>query len=179
MNRIQRPASDELIERFARMTHSPRGLYASGNETYLQLLERLPKDDRPVSVCGSKIDVKHDWRKAAGIALIAGIGLAFAGVYTYHYYAATEADSEISVPTVTPTLVQTLEFVDTPLSDIVESLNEAYGLRIVIASAELADYRMTATFSTEEPIEDVLSVLCEAGGFSYVQSGSDYILTLP
>lgn len=178
MNRIQRPTSDTLIERFARMTHSPRGLYASGNETYLQLLERLPKDDRPVSVCGSKVE-GHSWRKAAGIALIAGIGLAFAGVYTYHYYAATEADSETSVPTVTPTLVQTLEFIDTPLADIVESLNEAYGLRIVIASAELADYRMTATFSTDEPIEDVLSILCEAGGFSYLQSGSDYILTLP
>lgn len=43
---------------------------------------------------------------------------------------------------------------------------EAYGVDIHIEDAELAEYRVTAKFSTDEPLKDVRDILAEVADFT-------------
>lgn len=169
-------SSDEIIERFSHMTHSPRGSYSSGDNTYRELLSRLPDNDRPVVDQEIQIGRKRNWSTAASIAIVAGIGIAIAGVYTFRnelYHIIEPEATETSIPEIS---VQTLVFDESPLSDIIAALSQAYGVEIIVASPELENYCLTATFTTDETIGDVLDALCEVGGFLYEIQDNVYVI---
>lgn len=174
-----------IIERFTRLTHSPRGQYAASDETYQQLLSRLSEapmsqtgktTSNTINTIGSSSANSHRWSAAASVALIVGIGIAIAGVYTFRGYIfnTTQQPTEISVPT-TPQ-IRTLAFDNAPLSDIIASLSEAYSTEILIADQDLASYRITATFSTDESLSDILDALSQVSGFRYHLEGDKYII---
>lgn len=169
--------TDEIIEQLARRTHSPRGKYAPSDATYQELLERLPATDRPVLGSHAEGGRKIRWNAAAGLLLLVGIGAAFAGIYTFRHELfgsdVEDQPTDIPVSSVSPRL---LVFDNLPLADIAEQLSEAYGVEIIIASPELAVYRMTATFSTDEALDDVLDALSEVGGFDVERTSSAYSL---
>lgn len=167
---------DEIIERFSRLTHSPRDPYASGDEIYRELLSRLPENDRPVVGSDVQIGRKRKWSTAASIALVAGVGIAIAGVYTFRHELFPITEPETIENPVPVNRIQTLVFDNVPLSEIVVSLSQAYGVEINIASGELENYCLTATISTEEVLDEVLDALCEVGGFSYEIKGNVYII---
>lgn len=201
-----------IIERFTRLTHSPRGQYAASDETYQQLLSRLSEapmsqtgntTSNTINTIGSNIDNttignytsktkesnignrnnaesssanSHRWSAAASVALIVGIGIAIAGVYTFRGYifSSTQQPTEISVPTAPQ--IRTLAFDNIPLSDIVASLSEAYSTEIIIADQDLASYCITATFSTDESLPDILDALSLVSGFRYHLEDDKYII---
>lgn len=200
---------ENIIERFSRLTHSPRGQYAASDETYQQLLSRLseaPVDQtgettsNTINTIDSNIDnttignytsktkesiigngnnvgsSSHRWSAAASVALIVGIGIAIAGVYTFRGYifSSTQQPTEISVPTAPQ--ISTLAFDNAPLSDIIASLSEAYSTEILIADPDLASYCITATFSTDESLSDILDALSQVSGFRYHLEGDKYII---
>lgn len=174
-----------IIERFTRLTHSPRGKYAASDETYQQLLSRLSEapmaqtsetTSNTINTIGNSSANSHRWSAAASVALIVGIGIAIAGVYTFRGYifSSTQQPTEISVPT-TPQ-IRTLAFDNAPLSDIVASLSEAYSTEILITDPDLASYCITATFSTDESLSDILDALSQVSGFRYHLEGDKYII---
>lgn len=167
---------DEIIERFSRLTHSPRGSYASEDEAYRELLNRIPENDRPVVGRDVQIGRKSKWSTAASIALVAGIGIAIAGVYSFRHELFSAMEPEPIENTLQVNRIQTLVFDNVPLSEIVVSLSQAYGVEIDIASIELENYCITATITTDEAFDEVLDVLCEVGGFSYEIIDNVYII---
>ncbi len=62
-----------------------------------------------------------------------------------------------------------LSFRQTPLHEIVCRLENAYRTDIRLADSIPSGYRITATFDADEPLTDVLTVLCAASGFRYSQ----------
>lgn len=175
-----------IIERFTRLTHSPRGQYAASDETYQQLLSRLSEapiaqtndnTSKAISKTNNTIGSRsHRWSAAASLALIVGIGIAIAGVYTFRGYIfnTTQQPTEISVPTAPQ--IRTLAFDSAPLSDIIASLSEAYSTEILITDPDLASYCITATFSTDESLPDILDALSQVSGFRYHLEGDKYII---
>lgn len=164
---------DQIIDSLSQATHSPRGRYAAKDAIYRQLLDRLPQSDLP------KKDVlvvhRRRWSIAASIVLV--VGLAIAGVYSYRQVLFPGDEAETSVlHSSSAASAQILVFDDTPLSDIVNELKEAYNVNIEISDAEIVNYRITADFSTDEPIEDVLDAICEVGGFVVDATDLGYVI---
>lgn len=172
--------TDHLIDRFARLTHSPRGRFAANDETYRQLISRLTEAPvaRTQNPTGTSIGTRtRRWSAAAGVAAVIGFGIAIAGIYVYNdgFFSDNDSAQNESIVTGTAT-ARTLVFENQPLSDIASALSEAYGVTIRIDDPTLSAYRLTATFSTDEPLHDVLDILAEAGSFSYVADDNVIIL---
>ena len=173
---------ETIIERFSRLTHSPRGRYAANEKTYKELLSRL--SDAPVvqdPVCtkndtvGKPSVYAHRWSAAASVALIIGIGIAIAGVYTFRS-SLFPADGPDEIPVPSTTVVQSLVFDNTTLEHVVSAVSDAYGVEISFANPSLASYRITATFSTDEPIEEILDAITEVCGLSYYKTEDGYVV---
>lgn len=71
----------------------------------------------------------------------------------------------------------TKEFVcdDTPLWKLVQTLNEAYGVRIEIADPQVAKLPLTTTFR-DEPLENILRVISETFNLAVEHEGNRIIL---
>lgn len=168
-------ASNDILGRLAHRTHSPRGQYAATGQTYQSLLERIPAEQRPA--IGRQRTVFPRWSAAACLWLVVGIGLAIAGVW-YHQYQLTPSASDDIVtseqPDTTET-IRTLVYEQVPLCDIAAELSEIFRTPIQIVDPDLRDYCITATFSTDEPLDEILSVLAEIGRFE-VNKTSDTII---
>lgn len=173
-------SADQFIERFAHLTHSPRGQYAASEETYRQLLDRLPDYDRPrteISTAAYTHTTAHRWSTAASVALIVGIGLAIAGVYTFRDEIFTGRETApAGSPDIEMRTGRTLVFDNQPLAEIIGTLSETYDINIEIKDSELASFCITATFSTDEPLDEVLTILAEVGRFSYEETDSGYVI---
>ena len=181
---------ENIIERFTRLTHSPRGQYAASDETFKELLSRLSDvsvAQNPLSTTGGNVGNTtgknagdrfrgtRRWSTAASVAFIVGIGIAIAGVYTFrNSIFTTDSPAEISVPSTT--VAQSLVFDNAALGDVVTALSDAYGVEISFSQPSLASYRITATFSTDEPIEDILDAITEVSGLSYHSTGNVYVI---
>lgn len=163
---------DQIIDRFAHLTHTPRGRYADHEAAYRQLLERLPKEDYPRQVAASR-----HWSAAASIALVVGIGIAIAGVYTYRSgYFSTQEEMPGASAVPEAITAQTLVFDNTPLAEIAAILSEAYHTDITLSDPTLATYRITAAFSTDEPLEEILSALTDVSGLAYSEVDGGYVI---
>jgi len=64
---------------------------------------------------------------------------------------------------------------DTPLPTLVQALNEAYDVNIIIGKASLNNLRINTTFNNES-IDTVLLIIAETMGIETVRSGSTIIL---
>lgn len=71
-----------------------------------------------------------------------------------------------------------LLFKNTPLLEIAQSLSNAYRTEIRITDPLLQTYRMTASFSEEETLEEILTLLCRNQQFEYKQIQSFITITL-
>lgn len=60
-------------------------------------------------------------------------------------------------------------FDDMPLQDIVRELSNSFGATILVNDTALQNYRISARFRSGEDLETILSVLHNAGYFSYSQ----------
>lgn len=172
---------DKQIEYFSQRTHLPHGRYAANEEIYRELLVRLPESDYPCQDIPALVPARgrgkaRRWSVAASVALVVGIGIAIASVYTYRsgFFSGSNPVRE-QVPASSETISsQTLVFDNTPLSQIVASLSEVYDVHIIFRDPFLADCRITATFSTDETLEDILDAITDVSGLAYRKVNSGY-----
>jgi ferric-dicitrate binding protein FerR (iron transport regulator) len=162
---------DKRLEQLTSATHAPRGKH-SREESWRLLQARL--SDAPAA---APAPTPHPaktrrlttrWRT---IAAAASIALLFAaGSYAaYHYVATTHAEqrdprTRIDLPQVEPDV---MHFDDVPLADIAATLGAAYGVSIRVEGDTLRTFRMTATFTTDESLDEVLALLCRNQTFTY------------
>lgn len=71
----------------------------------------------------------------------------------------------------------TLLFKSIPLQEIVQQLSNAFHTDIRIEDADLQNYRMTATFSAGETLEEILSLLCRNQKFEYTKTNDIITIT--
>lgn len=172
---------DKQIEYFSKRTHLPRGRYAASEEIYRELLGRLPESDYPCQDIPALVPARgranaRRWSAAASVALVVGIGIAIAGVYTYRsgfFFSGSDPVPE-QVPASETISSQTLVFDNTPLSQIFAILSEVYDIHIIFRDPALADCRITATFSTDETLEDILDAITDVCGFAYRKVNGGY-----
>ncbi len=167
---------DRLIEFFSQHTHSPERNDEAMEQTYQKLLYRIDVSQPKVVKFATRHTPFVRWSAAAGIILLVGIGLAIAGVLYYNSLD-IPLDSEQSATERTESDdVRYLQYDNTPLNVIVADLSEIYNVPINIKTEGLGKYKLTATFSSDESLEDILSVLAEAGGFSVSYVNGAYLL---
>lgn len=71
----------------------------------------------------------------------------------------------------------TLLFKGIPLQEIARQLSNAFHTDIRIEDANLQNYRMTATFSDGETLEEILSLLCRNQKFGYTKTNNSITIT--
>lgn len=186
---------DDTLTRLARRTHAPRGRYAATEQNYQQLLDRIPAETRPVIGQGAQPGrtavtpgrtasprgiraAFARWSAAACLLLVVGIGLAIAGVWYHqsrHEPSAVEGQPAATRPD-TGAATRTLVYLQAPLSEIVADLSAIYHTPIQIGRPELRDYCVTATFSTAEPLAEILDALAEIGSFEVRESPGGIVI---
>lgn len=166
---------DDTLTRLAHRTHSPRGQHAATKQNYLSLLNRIPVDQRPVA---KQVHAAFSrWSAAACLLLVIGIGLAIAGVwYHQHYYDPSAPESQSIEQSGTSQEPRKLVYQQAPLSIIVAELSEIYHTPILLTDPELGNYCVTATFSTDESLDEILAVLAEIGNFEVLQTAEGIII---
>lgn len=171
---------DHILSRLAQRTHDPRGRHAATQQTYQSLLDRIPTEQRPV-IGQPKLQHRGAfprWSAAACLWLVVSIGLAIAGIW-YHQYQHTPSDTEslpISEQSGTILEPRTLTYQQAPLAQIAADLSAAYCTSILIVDPELSEYCVTATFRTDEPLAEILSILAEIGNFEVHETPEGYYL---
>lgn len=168
---------DDILTNLSHRTHSPRGQYAATSETYHSLLDRIPAGQRPVIGQNERHQRSSftRWGAAACLFLVVGIGLAIVGVWHYHISPSSESELE-TVPSVIKEEPRTLVYQTTPLSVITAELSEVYETPIQIVNPELCNYGITATFSTDETLDEILAVLAEIGNFGVRKTAEGFVI---
>lgn len=166
----------DIIETLANRTHSPRGKYAATDDTYQELLLRIPAEQRPAASHPVQRHFFIRWSAAACVLLVAGLFIAIAGIVYLHFYASPSAPAIADSKPSDTEEIRTLFYEDTPLSAIVSELSETYHVSIEIQNTELLDYRLTATFTSDEPVEEILNILAEAGGFEIQKTDDGFVI---
>ncbi len=116
------------------------------------------------------------WRRvaaAACIVLVVAIGVA--GICQYQTQT-EEAGMATSVATPTSEKLAPLAFDNQPLSQIATTLSKRFGTEVTVQDNKLAQYRMTATFTADETLPEILSALATAGHFHFCKTDRGYSL---
>lgn len=71
----------------------------------------------------------------------------------------------------------TLCFLHLPLHEIARQLSNAFHTEIHIREASIRDYRMTGTFTNDQSLEEILSLLCRNQPFAYTKSQNGILIT--
>lgn len=164
---------DPTIERLVRLTHNPRGRYADTSRLYEELLQRIdpPRASELPDVAAAHPQrhrgILHTalprwWRAAAAELLLVGVAIAGVGVYQWSPTSPTESDTQ-QPGHVTARI---LTYSEAPLSLITDELSAIYGTTILVTDTPLRDFRITATFSTDEPLDEILHALADVAGCS-------------
>lgn len=136
------------IEELSRLTHTPKGRYGATDDNYAILKSRL--DDQP-----REVEVKRQrtlWQKiaiAASVIIVSSISYAMIDAYV------------LDMPR-----HKTLTYHEAPIGQIISDIEEAYDVRITVDDASRLDYRLTAEFSTDEELEDIIASLSTASGLA-------------
>lgn len=69
-----------------------------------------------------------------------------------------------------------LKFVRTSLLDVVEQINDSYGIQIRLDSPQLSKCELNASFSNESP-DVVIDIICETLGLEQVRLGDEIVIT--
>jgi len=162
----------EWFESIAKRVRSPRGEMADKEAVYQELCQRLgieqQEEKRPA--------IRPLWRRVAVAAcalLIVSIGIA--GIY--HYQLSTEeAEPVSSVAHPASEKLGPLVFEKQPLAEIATVLTQRFGIEVSVTDKALAQYRMTASFTAEESLPEILSSLATAGHFHFCKTDRGYSL---
>lgn len=172
------PSIDDTLARLAHATHSPRGRHAATDQTYQSLLDRIPAGQRPVIGRNERQPraAFKRWSAAACLLLVVGIALAIAGIWQHYHLPSTVESQPVSAPSDIQVEPRTLVYQATPLADIIAELSDVFDTPIQIVTPELCSYSVTATFRTDESLDEILAVLAEIGNFEVRKSAEGVAL---
>ena len=169
---------DAFIEAMASQVHSPKGKMADHDQVYAELQQRMERvESRPEARATHSVGFMRRISVAASIAL-GGCFIVFAITYLYtgpiqRWMNEPEPQAQVSSA---PTTVEEFAFEEEALSSIVAQLSDIYQTDITITSSELEDYQVTATFTSDEPIEDILSALATVASCHWQKTETGYAL---
>ncbi len=69
-----------------------------------------------------------------------------------------------------------LVYEDTPLNQVINDLNRAYGINITVEDASILDNHITSTFD-KDPEETIINIICITFNLKYVKDGDNYRLS--
>lgn len=164
----RREPFDKMIDQLARSTRSPHGRF-SADESWPLLKARLQMRRRRRRV----------WMRVAASAAV--VVFCVAGWAAYRALIPSfsrKTELEATTPaSPRPKSVQTLKFRQERLEVVARRLSEVYETPVCVEDDSLKDYRVTATFRTDEPLPELLEVLRRATeNFSCLQRGDTLFL---
>ena len=151
---------DACIEAIASQVHSPLGTQAEREAVYNRLSQRLDRTEVRLKPRRSALSLFiHRYGVAASFLIV--VTLSVACVYTFRpeWFRPAETTAVV-VPAEGSKPKSDLVFQAATMDSIAAQLTATYGKPIKVVTPELKTYRVTATFSADESITDVLSVLC-------------------
>jgi hypothetical protein len=171
---------DKTLEQLTDATHAPRGRY-SREESWKLLQARMAEAEANTGAAQPQPTIRRLTRRWRTVAAAASIALLFAaGSYAAYRYATAERAetrdprTRIDIPQVEPDVIR---FEQTTLADIARRLSDVYGTDIRVEGHELQTYRMTATFTTDERLDTILTLLCRNQAFGYERRGTQIVIT--
>ena len=171
---------DTCIEQMASQVHSPKGAQADRDAVFARLKGRLEGAEARSAVRSHHTSSFSLIRKY-GMAASFILGVFF--VLSAATYLWVERDhlpwSKQDVePTEVTVQFQELLYEQETLGNIVAQLSDIYQTPIRICSDELTGHLVTASFSTDEPLTDILSALSVVVHCQWRQSPDGYELFL-
>ena len=70
-----------------------------------------------------------------------------------------------------------IDFYQSPLQEIARQLSNTFGVDISITDTALQNYRITARFSSEEGLDQILDLLHTVGNFNYSYNNKKLTIT--
>ena len=169
---------DSVLDQLAKQTHTPRGEQADHDRVYAQLQQRMERVKTSPALRPERRPMFYSLRRyavAASVVLgVCFIVTAACLIYSDPIWHSAEA-TETTAPTAEATS-QEIVFQHTPLSDIVAQLADRYQTPIHISSPELETYQVTATFSADEPLEEILSALAVVAQCNWQKTEEGYVI---
>lgn len=159
---------DKVLNKLIASTRSPRGKFSAENSWKLlegKLFARRIK--------------RRFWLRTTSAAAVVLLCVASWATYRALYIEPTQpapAPMEAPAPTA-PESREVMVFRQQPLQEIVDQLSTMFHADIRIEDDSLKNYRMTATFSPNESLTEILNLLKEAGNFDYKQTNKTIIIT--
>jgi ferric-dicitrate binding protein FerR (iron transport regulator) len=165
---------EKTITRLAASVHSPKNRFATKN-AYGELCRRI--GIRAMSANDADRSSRRLYMRtavAASLALVVGIGIACISNYDKWFAPAKVSKTETTAPAEAkrPDIV----FKNQPMKVIAQRLSKEYNVKIIIKDNNLAEYKVTATFSPDENIDDIISILSSAAHFNYTKNNNVFVL---
>lgn len=159
---------DKLLDRLITSTRSPRGKFSAENSWKIlesRLFARRIK--------------RRFWLRTTSAAAV--VLLCVASWAAYHALSFEPASPAPTISTETPPAAtvpgEVLVFRQQPLEEIALRLSQTFHRAIRIDDDSLRNYRMTATFDSDESLTVILDLLKEAGKFDYEESNDTIVIT--
>lgn len=176
---MNRPNLDKLIEQMAQQVRAPKGAHADHDKVYARLRERMQPVEMPV--IGRRrptlLNFIRSHRAAAAVVIGVWFMAAFAGLYLTQPEWFRPAESTAIVAPVEGSKPKTdLVFQAATLDSIAARLTATYGQPVKVLTQELKTYRVTATFSSDESLPDVLGALCTVAKCQWRETEGVYVI---
>lgn len=157
---------DKVLDSLVQSTRSPKGAY-SKERTWMKLEARRKAEVR-----------RHSfviWRRVSSVAAVFFICLL--GWATYHQLIVEPRSSQPSVEIPAhEKQPSTMVFKQETLQNIVDVLTQTYHRPIIIEDETLKNYRITATFRSDESLDEILNLLQKASAFTYTNANDTIII---
>lgn len=175
---MNRPNLDKLIEQMAQQVRAPKGAQADHDKVYARLRERMQPVEMPV--IGRRrptlLNFIRSHRAAAAVVIGVWFMAAFAGLYlTQPEWFGVQPQS-VEETVVAPAEVSVFTFDHAPLRDIAAQLSAKFDTNITVATDRLAEYQVTATFSSDESLQDIISALAIVAKCQWREVEGGYVL---
>lgn len=168
---------DSVLDQLAQQVHAPRGKQADHEQVYAQLQQRMERVETSPRLHPAHRTMFRLPRYAVAASIVLGVCFivtAASLIYTDPLWHAS--DSPEPTPSQVESTPQEMVFQQTPLSQIVKQLADRYHTSVRISSPELADYQVTATFSPDEQLEEILSALAIVAQCNWQKTEEGYVI---
>ena len=168
---------DSVLDQLGQQVHAPRGKQADREQVYAQLQQRMERDETSPRLHPARRTMFRLPRYAVAASIVLGVCFIVTAaclIYTDPLWHAS--DGPEPTPSQVESTPQEMVFQQTPLSQIVKQLSDRYHTSVRISSPELADYQVTATFSTDEPLEEILSALAIVAQCNWQKTEEGYVV---
>ena len=169
---------DSVLDQLAKQTHAPRGEQADHDRVYAQLQQRMERAETSPTLHPERRTVLRPWRRYAVAASVVLCVCFIVTAACLIYDGPLRPSAEVPEPTTTQveSAPQDMVFQQTPLSAIAAQLADRYQTLIRISSPELETYQVTATFSADESLEEILSALAVVAQCNWQKTEEGYVV---